>query len=349
MPTTSDQNHAAFLLPLSNGDILCAWFGGSKEGRPDVAILMSQLAAGTTCWTAPVMVSEDATRSEQNPVLFEAPDGAVWLIHTAQVLAMQDTSEVRVRRSRDHGASWSDTMRLESPPGTFVRQPVVLLDTGEWLLPTFHCGPIPGEAFRGNNDSSAVRISADQGASWREYPVADSLGAVHMAVVDQGGGTLIAFFRSRYADAIRRSVSHDHGRTWTAPATTTLPNNNASIGCTGLADGRIAMVFNDARSETGPVDTVTLPDGRIAPRAVWGVKRSPLVVAISADGGRTWPVRRTLRADPPERTEGEPKRNRELSYPSIVQQRDGLIVVAFTRFRAAIDIARFPVSWVEAG
>src|SRR5947199_3694683 len=39
--------HAANLLQLRNGDLLCAWFSGTWEGNSDVAIVTSRLAAGS--------------------------------------------------------------------------------------------------------------------------------------------------------------------------------------------------------------------------------------------------------------------------------------------------------------
>jgi hypothetical protein len=72
IPTIGRQGHAANLVELDNGDLLCAWFAGSREGTSDINIALSRLPHGAARWTEPVWVSEDATRSEQNPVLFSA-------------------------------------------------------------------------------------------------------------------------------------------------------------------------------------------------------------------------------------------------------------------------------------
>ena len=40
-----DSPHASTLIRLKNGDILAAWFGGSWEKNPDVAIWMSRRTA----------------------------------------------------------------------------------------------------------------------------------------------------------------------------------------------------------------------------------------------------------------------------------------------------------------
>jgi predicted neuraminidase len=57
-------------------------------------------------------------------------------------------------------------------------------------------------------------------------------------------GTLVALFRSRWADNIYYSQSTDGGESWSVPEPTTLPNNNSSIQVTTLADGNLALVFN---------------------------------------------------------------------------------------------------------
>ena len=85
LPTVCVQNHAANLHALANGDLLCVWFGGTQEGIPDVSIYMSRLAAGSTTWSDAQKLSDDPTCSEQNPVLFTAPDGALAALYGAIV------------------------------------------------------------------------------------------------------------------------------------------------------------------------------------------------------------------------------------------------------------------------
>src|SRR5947209_5802237 len=48
--------HAANLLELKNGDLLCAWFSGTWEGNSDVTIVVSRLPAGSNQWTKPTVV-----------------------------------------------------------------------------------------------------------------------------------------------------------------------------------------------------------------------------------------------------------------------------------------------------
>lgn len=344
LPTHAAQAHASFLLELSNGDLTCTWFAGTEEGKPDVSIYFTRLPAGATTWTQEIKVSDDPERSEQNPVLFETPDNELWLLYTAQEFGNQDTAIVRRRISRDGGLNWGPIEVLFAEPGTFIRQGMLVLSNGEWLLPIFHCLPTPGETWHGQNDVSAVMISADKGRSWTEYAVPDSKGAVHMNVTERKDGSLLALYRSRYADNILSSVSTDKGRTWSKPIATDLPNNNSSIQCRTLADGTLALVFNNVaatpavRAEAGG-----------AP--IWGVPRTPLSIALSLDEGRSWPHIRDIElapAPPPDLNLDKPdRRARELSYPTVTGDKDGRINVAFTYYRKAIKFVRFRPEWVK--
>ena len=38
--------HASSLLELANGDLLCAWFGGTREGAPDVNLWLARKPKG---------------------------------------------------------------------------------------------------------------------------------------------------------------------------------------------------------------------------------------------------------------------------------------------------------------
>lgn len=362
LPSTCPQNHAANLLPLPDGALMCVWFGGTQEGVADISIWGSRLAPGSEQWSEAVKLSHDGTRSEQNPVLFLDPDNVLWLLWTAQISGNQDTAIVRYRQSHDLGISWGDTATLLDQPGTFIRQPIVVLENGHWLLPVFYCRTQPGEKWVGNDDISAVKISADKGKTWGDVIVPRSLGCVHMNITPLSNGTLLALFRSRWADHIYASHSTDGGESWSIPEATTLPNNNSSIQVTTLANGELALVFN-AMSAAGALERRAslydeIDDGdnsRKEPQptggksAFWGAPRAPMTIAISDDGGKTWPWQRNL-------DEGDgycmtnnslDKRNREFSYPSIKQSPDGTLHIAYTWYRQAIKYVRTTPEWIK--
>jgi len=360
LPSPCVQNHAANLMPLPNGDLACVWFGGTQEGVSDVSTYFSRLPAGASVWTPAVKLSGDPTRSEQNPVLFPAPDGTLWLLYTAQVSGNQDTAIVRVRGSSDNGETWGPVETLfEGGPGLgiFIRQPVTVLDNGDWLLPVFHCRTEPGVKWTGDRDTSGVKISSDQGGTWTEIEVPGSLGLVHMNIQRLGDGRLVALFRSRWADNVYLSRSTDNGRSWSVPEATELPNNNSSIQFVRLPDDRLAIVFNEASALDAKERRLSLYDDLEGeePEAVesssraafWGAPRAPMTLAISSDGGRSWPIRRNLEVGDGYCMTNNSKDglNREYSYPSVKATPDGVLHIAYTYHRRAIKYVRVPLEW----
>lgn len=368
IPSPCVQNHAANLMPFANGDLGCVWFGGTQEGMADISIYFSRLAAGTQQWSPAQKLSEDAGRSEQNPILFPTPEGPVWLIWTAQISGNQDTAFVRRRISSDNGHTWGpiETLfGLQAGRGTFIRQPIVVLDNGDWLLPVFYCHTTPGRKWAGDDDVSAVKISSDRGRTWTDVEVPGSLGYVHMNIEKLTDGSLLALFRSRWADSIYESRSCDHGRTWSAPVPTELPNNNASIQFTRLDNGHLALVFNNVNAsaatdrraslydeieDEAPAPATAAPAAPQGRTAFWGTPRAPMTIAISTDNGRTWRARDIEQGDGYCMTNNSRDRsNRELSYPSVKQTADGYLHVAYTHFRQAIKYVRLREEWILEG
>jgi predicted neuraminidase len=217
------------------------------EGKSDISVFMSVLRGGSTTWSKPVQLSSDPNRSEQNPILFPAPNHELWLLHTAQLSGNQDTAIVRRRVSKDNGHTWGDTEHIKDLAlGMFVRHPIHVNSDGTWLLPAWDCRITPGSKWDGSLDVSVVYRSSDQGKTWTPHPVPNSLGCVHMSIVASSDGHVLAFFRSRWADFIYRSKSLDGGISWESPQPTTLANNNSSIQALRLKDGRLAIVFNNS-------------------------------------------------------------------------------------------------------
>lgn len=352
LPSPCIQNHAPFLSIGATG-LHCLWFGGSLEGKSDISIWRAAL--GPEGWGEAERLTDDPDRSEQNPVQFNAPDGRQLLFHTAQPGGNQDACIVRMRQV---GQAPTD---LALPAGTFIRSPVMLRDDGAWLLPLFRCVSRPGQRWTGSHDTAALAISHDNGGNWHEVDVPGSIGAVHMTLVDLGGGRLAAFYRRRQADFVCRSESTDGGESWTAPVPTDIPNNNASISVIRLRDGRIAMACNPVNAAMHPEarrDSLydELGGGDDRPNAtggcnpVWGVPRAPMTLALSEDEGRSFARRITVEDGTGAclSNNSVDGHNREMSYPSLVQQANGTLDLAYTYHRRAIKHVRLSTEWLEA-
>ncbi|PFG04523.1 putative neuraminidase [Bacillus sp. es.034] len=313
--------HAPTITKMENGDLLCAWFAGSFEGSPDISIVLSKFNHETQEWNVPEIVSQDDTRSEQNPSFFHAPDQSVWLIYTSQEGRqpgkdnMQFTSIIKYQKTYDNGETWMEPAVLFSQPGTFVRQAIQVLSNGRWIFSTWVC---EDSEFGLTNDPTVFQVSDDEGQTWKEVRMPESNGRVHANVIELEDGQLVAFMRSRFADYIYRSESRDYGDSWTVPEPTVLPNNNASISAIKLDNGAIAIAYN-ANSANNP------EKGKVA----WPGLRNPVVVSVSEDGGNTWPIGRII-----EHAEGfigaeNKTNNSQFEYPTIYQDAEGRIHLVY--------------------
>ena len=288
IPTPFRSNHAVCMIELKNGDLLCVWFAGSDEGNGDISIVQSRFSSAAQCWSEAVQITHDATRAEQNPSLFRHPNGDLWLVYPAQIsrqeltgerFNLQYTAVVRRMVSHDEGETWSEPEQMFEETGVFCRQPIQILSTGRWIFGNWICY---NDDTRNGSDISVVRISDDQGKTWRRVEIPASRGCVHANIVELGDGTLTALFRSRAADHIYRSVSTDGGDHWTEPAATELPNNNSSIAAVSLGGSRIAVIYNEQSFNE---------DRNVV---LWPFERSTVSLAVSEDGGVTWPWRRVV-------------------------------------------------------
>ena len=326
--------HAPALLELPNGDMLCCWFAGTYEGSADIRIICSRLERDGDRWSKPVDISGDPTRSEQNPSLFYGPDDAVWAIYTAQLDRqagkdnMQFTSQIRCQKSTDVGRTWGPYETLFAREGSFCRQPSQVLANGRWIFGNWLCT----DSVDGlSGDPTAFQISDDQGKTWRQVDMPNSRGRVHANVVEMDDGHLLAFMRSREADFIYRSESFDWGDTWSEPKPTPLPNNNSSISALRLQSGRVAIAYN-------PTCT---PDPKPG-KAAWPGLRCPVAVALSEDGGLTFPIVRWMERGEGYMGEENRTNNKQYEYPYLMQSRDGMLHLAYAAFtRLGVKYVRF--------
>ncbi|TGD28014.1 exo-alpha-sialidase [Brevibacterium sp. S22] len=281
-------------------------------------------------------------RSDPNPGLFGAPDGTIWLVFTSQLsrqagvqetFNLQHTSVVKVIRSTDDGVSWSEPETLFDREGTFCRQPIQVLSHGTWVHTQWLCFD---DDSKNGSDQPIVQISADQGSTWRQVEFPEAAGRVHPNIVELEPGRLVSLFRSRFADWVYLSRSEDGGETWTVPEATEVPNNNAGLSAFRLPSGMLALVSNEHQVATNPNEVV------------WPYERMRIVIAVSNDEGRTWPVRRVIEPGDGFVGVGNLRSNRRQEYPHGIVDADGLIHVVYAySSRRAIRHMVFDEDWIS--
>lgn len=278
--------HASTLVRTRRGTLLAAWFGGTREKHPDVAIWLSRQENGR--WQSPVKVADEPGLAHWNPVLFRAPNGIIYLFYKAG----EDVHNWHTRFcvSKDSGDSWSDPAELV--PGDIggrgpVKNKPIILSDGTWLAPA----SLEADYW----DAFADR-STDQGMSWTASPPVPidhtsfpREGIIQPTLWESESGRVHMLLRSS-CGKICRSDSADSGKTWCAVYETGLPNNNSGIDVVKTDDQLLALIFN-------PVQQIG---------EEWG-ERTPLVIRVSADHGSTWGPELVLEDEPG-----------EFSYPSII-------------------------------
>ncbi len=124
-PSPTPSCHASTIVELEGGDLMAAWFGGTREGAPDVAIWGAR--RGSSGWTEAKELVREPQIAAYNPVLFHSADSVLWLYYKFGPSPSQ-WSAGRLT-SRDQGKTWSAPEHL--PAGLYgpIRaKPLVLAD-----------------------------------------------------------------------------------------------------------------------------------------------------------------------------------------------------------------------------
>ena len=295
-PAPFAECHASTILRLQNGEFMAAWFGGQKESTDDVGIWLVKGKPGN--WTDPVEVAKIREDAHWNPVLFQAPDGKIFLYF--KVGKKIPSWETWIKTSDDNGQTWSDAAELvkgdKGGRGPVRNKPII---TSEGL------GIASASHEEGKWDAFAD-ISSDKGKTWTASPYIalnrkdfKGKGVIQPTLWESAPGKVHMLLRSSEG-AIYRSDSEDGGKTWSEGYKSGLPNPNSGIDLTKLPDGTLVLAYNP--------DTTN-----------WG-SRSPLSLAISFDNGKTWP--KILDIDSGDKKD-------EFSYPAVISYGD-TIAVSYT-------------------
>lgn len=307
--------HASTITETKEG-LIVAYYAGSEEGAHDVSIYLSKQENAGRQWQSPEKVYQDLGAPAWNPVLFNMPSGEVFLFYKAGYDPTRWSGFLM--RSHDCGHTWSEPAIL--PAGILgpIKNKPILLSNGTLL-----CGSaVQSYLIWG----CQVERTQDKGYTWersnpipyRELPQepffrgADNLwlpastdnplGIIQPTLWTEDGKNITLLCRSRRVGYICKATSDDGGKTWSKAYPTKLPNPNSGIDAVLLQDGRVLLIYNDSKTQ-----------------------RTPLNLAVSADGGESWDKVLVL-----EDKEGS------FSYPAVIQTEDGLIHITYSWNRERI-------------
>ena len=316
---TGPYKHPACMTELGNGDLYLVYYGGGGEYAIDTSVFGSRRKNGESTWSHPKAIAHDPFRSVGNGVIWEAPDGLVWLFYVVRYGETWSTSRLQFKISRDHAETWSDASVLSLDEGDMVRGRPIVCRNGAYLLPIYHETGNDPEVVGPDSTSLFLRFDRAKKTWTKTGAIRSPKGNIQPAVVQLNDRDLVAYCR-RGGDYnpgtigyIVRSESHDGGMTWSEGRDSAFPNPNAAVDFLKLQSGRLLLVFNDSMS-----------------------RRTPLTAALSSDQDRNWPIRRNVR-------EGDG----DFGYPTVFQARDGRIHLVFTsEKRSVVNHAVFDEDWI---
>lgn len=298
--------HASSLIELESGDLLCTWFGGTRESHPDVQIWVSRKPIGGV-WSEPVPVAkaeEELGGSVFNPVIVQCGGDTLQLYYLSP-----DINDGRMITSCDGGHTWSKSVALDKEfTGPLVNKPLYLADG------TILAG---GSMEGGPGWRIHVERSEDQGKTWTRTPILNDpkeFKLIQPTFLKHSEEKIQLLARSggKTPDTkIAQCWSEDGGKTWSEVTNTTLPNNNSAIDAVTLTDGRHLLIYNHSTRE----DETCGRKGR-------GI----LTLAITEDGVN-WEAAAVLEY----RTGAV-----QYSYPAIIQTKDGLVHITYSWHRKRI-------------
>lgn len=298
------QCHASTIQALGKDSLLAAWFGGTHESNPDVVIWSSLFANGR--WSSPVQIADGILSDKRyptwNPVLYQYPGGDTLYLYY-KIGPNPREWKGYVKHSVDKGSSWSTPSLLPTNILGPIKNRPITLASGLTLSPS--STESKEEIWKAH-----LELSHDNGKTWSISPIRPdtNIQVIQPSVIQHADGRIQVLCRSK-ENKVMSSFSMDQGLTWGDWQATNLINPNSATDAIRLKNGLFIIVYNPSLAGKD-----------------WWEGRTKLRVAISKDGLK-WKDVLALE----DGTKGD-----EYSYPTIIQDKRGLIHITYTWNRKSI-------------
>lgn len=290
------RNSEGSFVTLKSGRILyfyTQFYGGASDHSAARIVSVSSDDDGRT-WSAEpkVVLENNAGANVMSVSLLRLKSGRIAFFYIQKNSWLD--CRPRVRFSDDEAATWSEPVSVLKAPGYFVlnNDRVIQHSSGRLIVPlAFHRARDTDPDSVKTFDSRAIALwmfSDDEGATWQESPQWQALptpatrtGLQEPGVVELADGSLLTYLRTDQGVQYE-CRSKDRGQSWTpvAPGPMKSPASPASLKL--LPGAGLLGVWNDHSGAFPMVKN----------------KRTPLVAALSQDGGLTWTNPLLLEQDP---------------------------------------------------
>ena len=309
------RHSEASILELKDGRLLMAWQRheksrfGSGDQAPSTISLMNSADKGVT-WNSFRVVAKmiDGCANVYSPCLYRCADGSISLFfkrYTHLVWGEKLLNSYYRIDSYDEGESWGEEQLIwENTPYMAINHAAKRIASGATLLPIERT-----EAWGGPKDRSSISVlrSEDDLHTWTESNsiCVPMRGLSEPCIAQHADGSLHMVMRTQLG-SVFHSVSTDDGRTWSKAQVTSLhaPESCPCIATVPETDAQI-VVWNNSEYDMEWFSH-------------YG-KRTPLTLAISRDGLRTFSDYFDIETDP----------DRAFTNPSITVTSDGLFLLNY--------------------
>lgn len=312
--------HGATIVELNNGDLVAAFFGGTKEKNPDCNIWVCRKPNGAKTWTKPYKAA-DGIYTEYTSSAFSEED--------LKKFAQRDEILIRLLKeipnaTKDDRAKLYRTVMMEMG-GAKAAAPAVPMGDNEtyssWMSPAANTGkPLVSEDWRkpcynpvlfqipggelvlyykigyGVSDWRGFQITSKNGGKTWSKPMAlpeGFLGPVKNKPEYVNGRIICPSSTETGGWKFHFEISDDKGKTWKyvgpVEAELSVPTQNRKAGTTIVED----LEAGEALKEQGaqPIlciqpSILKLSDGRLM--ALGRTRNAKLAVTYSSDNGDTW-------------------------------------------------------------
>jgi predicted neuraminidase len=249
-----DFVHAASVAETGDGNLIAAWFAGSREGGKDVTIKSTRFNARTNSWSEEVILAtpwdtQDATnrwvKKLGNPVITLAPNGRLWVFYVSVAAGGWAASAINSMYSDDLGNSWSQPKRLITTPflniSTLVKAAPVYYQDGSMALPVYH-------EFMGK---FAEILHLDQhGNVLNKARITHKKYSLQPVLLPSiGKHPTLALMRNAGSDKmLLASISDDGGISWQQSHHQPIPNPNSALAALRRSDDSLLAVLNNTKN-----------------------------------------------------------------------------------------------------